>query len=388
MQKLKTIEASAKIYRSLPELKRCGVLAGFSALPDPAEDYSMANIFELPKKNKQFLAPIAPDAPVDKRAWFNYALEVRSAILEKQRQAVRSQEQSVAVRAAREERIRLREAARAKEAQKAREMAAENELERLLKRDAAQEEERRAEEERCKAEAAAARREPTVEEIKARAEAEVASLEAEKHGLEVLVSELEDKVEKLQAGIVAEAHRTAHWQNAYAAATASGCASGAAASSLMVRLLTDPAYEPTAVECLECVQALRPDRLIVLPSALKSAEEVEHFQGGRRLLSLLLRLVTVYGDEVISRRKGDSSVFTDRELVHCETEITRTNKELAALRTFEWQGMPILMEQHLRIGVAQDTARTLRVYFDYVPEEKRFIIGWCGEHLPTTCHRQ
>ncbi len=46
------------------------------------------------------------------------------------------------------------------------------------------------------------------------------------------------------------------------------------------------------------------------------------------------------------------------------------------------------MEQHLKIGVAADTSKTLRCYFAWLAEERRLVIGYCGEHLPVSGRRE
>ena len=50
--------------------------------------------------------------------------------------------------------------------------------------------------------------------------------------------------------------------------------------------------EPTPKECLELIQAAFPEKVLVLDSAVESAHEVSNFQQGKRLLDMLVRLVT------------------------------------------------------------------------------------------------
>ena len=45
------------------------------------------------------------------------------------------------------------------------------------------------------------------------------------------------------------------------------------------------------------------------------------------------------------------------------------------------------MEQHLKIGIAADTSRTLRCYFAWLADERKLVIGHCGEHLPVSSHK-
>ena len=54
---------------------------------------------------------------------------------------------------------------------------------------------------------------------------------------------------------------------------------------------------------------------------------------------------------------------------------------LTVRRTFTYQGRPFLMKKHLKHGVKQSVAETLRIHFEWVAEEKRLVIGHCGKHL-------
>ena len=39
------------------------------------------------------------------------------------------------------------------------------------------------------------------------------------------------------------------------------------------------------------------------------------------------------------------------------------------------------MERHLKVGVRDSAATTLRVHFEWIAKEKRIVIGHCGKHL-------
>ena len=54
----------------------------------------------------------------------------------------------------------------------------------------------------------------------------------------------------------------------------------------------------------------------------------------------------------------------------------RAHKE----RTFRYNKEDLVMWRHLRIGVKESVAETIRVHFDWVATEKKLVIGWCGEH--------
>ena len=153
--------------------------------------------------------------------------------------------------------------------------------------------------------------------------------------------------------------------------------------SILTRICLDSQYEPTPEEALQCVTALHGDRLFVLPSGWESAKKAEHFHNGRRLLTLLMRLATSYyeamveGGDVQARR-----VFTVSEYAGKESETIMNSRALMKARTWSYQNREIPMVRHLKIGVSTDTSLSIRVYFEYLPDLKRIVIGWCGEHRP------
>jgi len=54
-------------------------------------------------------------------------------------------------------------------------------------------------------------------------------------------------------------------------------------------------------------------------------------------------------------------------------------------RTFTLNGKRIFMEQHLKLGRGHSWVsdrEILRIYFKWMPEEKRIVVGHIGEHLP------
>ena len=156
----------------------------------------------------------------------------------------------------------------------------------------------------------------------------------------------------------------------------------------LARLCVNPNMSVTPVEALRTVADLFPNRIVVLPSAYESADKVDrNFKRGGKLLKLLLKLGTDYFD--VLTEKGDSAarkVFSPSEYSACESDKVRTG-DLGRLRVFVYNGAQIRMEQHLKIGIAANTSVTLRCYFAWIAQEKKFVIGYCGEHLPVASHR-
>ena len=41
----------------------------------------------------------------------------------------------------------------------------------------------------------------------------------------------------------------------------------------------------------------------------------------------------------------------------------------------------MVMEKHLKHGVKDSVAETLRIHFEWVADQKKLVIGHCGKHL-------
>lgn len=160
------------------------------------------------------------------------------------------------------------------------------------------------------------------------------------------------------------------------------------APRVLARLLLHPNTRVTLTEALSTASSLYPDRMVVLPSAFESAEKLDPVSTrGGRLLKLLVKLTTDYYD--VLTEKGDAEarkVFSPAEYSACESDTVRTGG-LGRMRDFVYAGEKIRMEQHLKIGIAANTSVTLRVYFAWIAEERKFVVGYCGEHLPVASHR-
>ena len=141
-------------------------------------------------------------------------------------------------------------------------------------------------------------------------------------------------------------------------------------------------HSPSPLECVELIEKLHEDCCTVLPSAKTSAAKMDRFAYGRQLLELLMRLVTDYRTRLMN--SGDSEarkVFGKNEYAAKESETLMGNKDMRNKRTFEYDGNAVEMFRHLKIGVDDDTTKTIRVYFHWDVERKRIVIGHCGEHL-------
>jgi len=163
---------------------------------------------------------------------------------------------------------------------------------------------------------------------------------------------------------------------------------GGRASAIDVEGLLDLACradQPTPVECLDIIESIYGDRCVILGSARDSSRDMNRFAHGRRLLDMLIRLVTDYRSKMIEG--GDNvarKVFGRQEYASAESYTVAGNSELRRRRTFEYRGTEVEMMRHLKIGVADDASKTIRVYFHWDSENKVIVIGYCGEHLPVS----
>ena len=144
---------------------------------------------------------------------------------------------------------------------------------------------------------------------------------------------------------------------------------------------------PSPSECIEIIDQLHGPRCTILDTARASAKKMARFNFGRELLDLLLRLVTTYRDTLLE--SGDAkarNVFGKGEYAATESDQVRTNRDARRHRTFVYDGREVEMLRHLKIGVVDDTTRTIRIHFHWDPDREKIVIGYCGKHLPVPSH--
>lgn len=208
-------------------------------------------------------------------------------------------------------------------------------------------------------------------------------LQEKSDNLELKIMQLEDEKDSLENDLRTERYHTQQLRQQ-------------AQSNRIRGIRIDPHFfldlasrpgEPTPRECLDAIAQAYPDRIVVLSSALDSASDYSQFVEGRRLLHMLKRLATEFFDGMMEG--GDERArhcFTNSEYAATESESTKSNKEMRKKRTFTYEGKSIQMWRHLKIGVADDRRRSIRVHFEWIAEEKKIVIGHCGEHLPVISH--
>lgn len=140
---------------------------------------------------------------------------------------------------------------------------------------------------------------------------------------------------------------------------------------------------PTLQQVLQVISALYPDRIVILPSAMDSARESDRggFRHGHRAYSLLATFAEPYwqalasgnGDQIAKACFG-TNAFSSNEGEGLTPEGNRR-------RTFTYDGTAYRMIKHLKYGVKDSLADTLRIHYEWIAQEKRLVIGHCGKHL-------
>ena len=153
-----------------------------------------------------------------------------------------------------------------------------------------------------------------------------------------------------------------------------------------IALLVDLARkknQPSPTQCLQVAQGFYGDRCTVLNTGWQSASKMSRFAHGQKLLDLLVRLVTDYREALL--QGGDNQArhcFGPKEFAATESQTILSNKDLARARTFEYEGELVPMFRHLKIGIADDQTKTIRVHFHWDSLARKIVIGHCGAHLP------
>lgn len=205
-------------------------------------------------------------------------------------------------------------------------------------------------------------------------------LQQDRESAEMHAMELEDKNQELQDRLRSLEYKASVLQKNDAPVT------NTPNMNFLVELAAQPT-PPRPEDCLKAIHLAFPNRCVILDSAWQSAQEMNSFQNGRRLLSLLQRLITDYVDAI--ENGGDSKarmIFSSDEYSANESESVEKSSSLSSKRRFSYKGELIDMFNHLKIGKADNVSHTLRVHFSWIPTEKKIVIGHCGEHLPISSH--
>lgn len=135
-------------------------------------------------------------------------------------------------------------------------------------------------------------------------------------------------------------------------------------------------------DAVHIVQALYGERIVFLPSALESARQAASFQKPDKAFDLMLILAEEYWHAY--QRGGDAEgkkVFPGETFAPRESETVEGRKEARERRTFVFQGRPMVMWKHLKIGFKDSVSETWRLHFDTDRSTGKIVVGHCGKHL-------
>lgn len=139
------------------------------------------------------------------------------------------------------------------------------------------------------------------------------------------------------------------------------------------------------MEALALAERAFPDRLVVLDSAHRSAEEFA--RGDAAEVWAVLRSMATVLHPMVFDRQGGNIVYafqaqTGFELTLREMKLTKRASGTARLRTVSYHGQQHLAAAHVK-GRGHARGESLRVHFFADYDERRLVIAHCGEHLTT-----
>ena len=140
---------------------------------------------------------------------------------------------------------------------------------------------------------------------------------------------------------------------------------------------------PSLRQALELIATLYPDRIVFLETAQNSAKESDRggFRQGEKALSLMHKLVTEYWEQLADGGSDQHAKTVFGNNAYAANEASVLSNDGKRRRTFAYRGRDFLMEKHLKHGVKDSLAETLRVHFEWLAHEQKIIVGHCGKHL-------
>lgn len=140
---------------------------------------------------------------------------------------------------------------------------------------------------------------------------------------------------------------------------------------------------PSLQQVMELVSALYADRLIFLDTAWASAKESDRggFRHGAKAYELLSKLATDYWQALADGKSDQQAKSIFGQNAYSANEASTLSNDGKRRRTFVYRGSDLLMEKHLKHGVKDSLAETLRVHFEWLAGERKIVIGHCGKHL-------
>jgi hypothetical protein len=160
-------------------------------------------------------------------------------------------------------------------------------------------------------------------------------------------------------------------------------AADALSSELVEALKAALEKTPSLEQGLLIVAALYGDRLAILHTAYSSARDSDRggFQYGAKALEMLKSLADGYWSDLFSGKSDQQARARFGKNGFASKESDTLSDDGKKRRTFRYKDQDALMEMHLKHGVKDSYAETLRIHFEWFPEEKVIAIGHCGKHL-------
>ncbi len=140
---------------------------------------------------------------------------------------------------------------------------------------------------------------------------------------------------------------------------------------------------PSLQQSVALIATLYPDRLVFLETAKDSAKESDRggFRLGGKAFDLLQKLATEYWRQLADGNGDQQAKAVFGQNAYAANEASALSNDGKRRRTFSYRGREFLMEKHLKHGVKDSLAETLRVHFEWLAREKKIIVGHCGKHL-------
>jgi len=133
------------------------------------------------------------------------------------------------------------------------------------------------------------------------------------------------------------------------------------------------------------------NKFIISKSAVNSAKESQ-FTTPRRVMEAFEMMSRCY-DKILNKMKSNQkrviyaeifrSDLSDTTFAIANSENSTTMKNFGDLRKFPIEGKDIEMQAHVKIGNGRSSAKCLRIYFIFDIKTEKYLIGYCGRHLPT-----
>lgn len=136
----------------------------------------------------------------------------------------------------------------------------------------------------------------------------------------------------------------------------------------------------TLQQSLVLISVLFPDRVVVLDTAIQSANESLAFKYTEKAFELLWKLINDYWTE-LNKGGGDRAKEIFGNSAYAQNEGDTLSNEGRRRRAFNFGGRELIMLKHLKIGVKDSVSETLRIHFEWLADENKIIIGHCGKHL-------